>query len=173
MHVARGFRFILLSETFPMPRRFTQLDDVWPAGFGRRLGAMVYDSFLLLAIWIAITALHVLVVRKLIGLPPEEVGAGAWQVLSLRLLLVMAAFGFVAFFWRRGGMTLGMQAWRLRVQTHDGAPISLRQTLIRFVVGALSLVPLGLGHWWVLFDGQRRSWSDIASGTQVVVLPRP
>ncbi|ALM53699.1 RDD family protein [Halomonas huangheensis] len=155
-----------------MPRHFSQLDDVWPAGFGRRLGAMVYDSFLLLAVWIAVTTLHVVVVRNLLELPAEEVGAGVMQVFTLRLLLVLAAFLFFAFFWRRGGMTLGMQAWRLRVQTADGAPINLRQTLIRFVVGAVALVPLGLGHWWVVFDGQRRSWSDIASGTQVVVLPK-
>lgn len=133
---------------------------------------MVYDSFLLLAVWIAVTTLHVVVVRNLLELPAEEVGAGVMQVFTLRLLLVLAAFLFFAFFWRRGGMTLGMQAWRLRVQTADGAPINLRQTLIRFVVGAVALVPLGLGHWWVVFDGQRRSWSDIASGTQVVVLPK-
>lgn len=156
-----------------MSRRFTQLDEVWPAGLARRLGAMLYDSLLLLAIWIAITTLHVAVVRNWFGVSPEEVGSGVWQVMSLRLLLVLAAFGFMAFFWRRGGMTLGMQAWRLRVQTHDGAPISLRQALIRFAVGAISLVPLGMGLWWVLLDGQRRSWSDIASGSQVVVLPRP
>lgn len=155
-----------------MTRCFPHLDDVWPAGLGRRLGAMFYDSFLLLAIWIAITTLHVLVVRKLLGLAPEEVGAGVWQVLSLRLLLVVAAFAFFAFFWRRGGMTLGMQAWRLRVQTLDGGPISLRQTMLRFAVGAFSFVPLGLGHWWVLFDAERRSWADLASGTQVVVLPK-
>ncbi|MBY5968753.1 RDD family protein [Halomonas denitrificans] len=155
-----------------MNRRFTDLDDVWPAGLGRRLGAMLYDGFLLLAIWIAITTLHVLVVRKVLGLAPAEVGAGVWQVFSLRLLLVAAAFAFFAFFWRRGGMTLGMQAWRLRVQTRDGAPISLRQTMVRFAVGAVSFLPLGLGHLWVVFDGERRSWADLASGTQVVVLPK-
>ncbi|MBY6207411.1 MULTISPECIES: RDD family protein [Halomonas] len=155
-----------------MNRRFTDLDDVWPAGLGRRLGAMLYDGFLLLAIWIAITTLHVLVVRKVLGLAPAEVGAGVWQVFSLRLLLVAAAFAFFAFFWRRGGMTLGMQAWRLRVQTLDGAPISLRQTMVRFAVGAVSFLPLGLGHLWVVFDGERRSWADLASSTQVVVLPK-
>ncbi|MGQ7246157.1 RDD family protein [Halomonas sp. V046] len=155
-----------------MTRRFTQLDDVWPAGFGRRLGAMIYDSLLLLAIWIVITTLHVVVVRQVLGMAPEQVGQGAAQVFSLRLLLVAAAFGFFAYFWRRGGMTLGMQSWRLRVQTQEGGPISLTQTMIRFAVGAIGFVPLGLGHLWVLFDGQKRSWSDIASNTQVVVLPK-
>ena len=69
-------------------------------------------------------------------------------------------------------MTLGMQAWRLRVQTSDGYAISLKQSLIRCVVAWLSLAAFGIGYWWVLFDRQRRSWPDIASNTQTVVLPK-
>ncbi|HSH49594.1 MAG TPA: RDD family protein [Halomonas sp.] len=155
-----------------MRRRFDRCDEVWPAGLGRRLGAMLYDSLLLLAIWIAISAAHVAVSRLLLDIPAEQIGLGAAQVLSLRALMALSAFAFFAFFWRRAGMTLGMQAWRLRVQTHDGHAISLRQSLVRFLVGALSFLPFGLGHLWLLFDGQRRSWADLASGTQVVVLPR-
>jgi len=33
-----------------MQRRFDQLDDVWPAGLGRRLGAMLYDGLPVLAL---------------------------------------------------------------------------------------------------------------------------
>ncbi|ATJ81370.1 RDD family protein [Halomonas beimenensis] len=155
-----------------MLRRFDHLDDTWPAGLGRRLGAMLYDGLLVLAIWIVIAAAHVAVSRLVLGLSPEQVGAGAAQVLSLRLLLVASAFAFFAYSWTRGGMTLGMQAWRLRVQTPDGHSITLLQSLMRFLVGALSFLPLGLGHLWVLFDAERRSWADIASGTRVVVLPK-
>ncbi|XKE45972.1 RDD family protein [Halomonas organivorans] len=155
-----------------MLRRFDHLDDTWPAGLGRRLGAMLYDGLLVLAIWIVTAAAHVTVSRLVLGLSPEQVGAGAAQVLSLRLLLVASAFAFFAYSWTRGGMTLGMQAWRLRVQTPDGHSITLLQSLMRFLVGALSFLPLGLGHLWVLFDAERRSWADIASGTRVVVLPK-
>lgn len=155
-----------------MQRRFDHCDDVWPAGLGRRLGAMLYDGLLLLAIWIAVGAAHVAVSRLLLDIPAEQIGLGAAQVLSLRALMVLSAFVFFAFFWRRAGMTLGMQAWRLRVQTRDCCPITLNQTLLRFLVGTLSFVPLGLGHLWLLFDGERRSWADLASGTQVVVVPK-
>lgn len=155
-----------------MQRRFDHLDDVWPAGLGRRLGAMLYDGLLVLAIWIVIAAAHVAVTRLVLGVPPEEVGLGAGQVLSLRALMALSAFAFFAYFWTRGGMTLGMQAWRLRVQTLDGCSISPVQALLRFLVGALSFLPLGLGHVWVLFDAEQRSWADIVSGTRVVVLPK-
>ncbi|QFU03018.1 RDD family protein [Halomonas sp. THAF5a] len=155
-----------------MQRRFDRLDDTWPAGLSRRLGAMLYDGLLVLAIWIVIAALHLVVVRLLLDLPAEQVGAGAAQVLSLRLLMALAAFVFFAFFWTRGGMTLGMQAWRLRVQTLDGCSITALQALQRFLVATLSLLAFGLGYLWILFDAEKRSWPDIVSGTRVVVLPK-
>ncbi|WP_027962833.1 RDD family protein [Halomonas halodenitrificans] len=155
-----------------MPRRLPHLDDVWPAGLGRRLGAMLYDAFLVIAIWLLVAGLHLLVVRHLVGLPAEQVGTSAAQVASLRLIMLASAFAFFAFFWCRGGMTLGMQAWRLRVQTRDGGTISLHQAMVRYLVAWLSVAALGLGYLWVLFDAERRSWPDIASGTRVVVLPK-
>ncbi|PRY69814.1 RDD family protein [Halomonas ventosae] len=155
-----------------MQRRFDQLDAVWPAGLGRRLGAMLYDGLLVLAIWIVMVSAHLAVVRLVLEVPAEQVGTGLVQVLSLRLLLAVTAFVFFAFFWTRGGMTLGMQAWRLRVQTLDGCSITGFQALQRFLVAGISLFAFGLGYLWILVDGEKRSWPDIASGTRVVVLPK-
>lgn len=156
-----------------MPRRFEHLDDTWPAGLGRRLGAMLYDGFLVAAIWLLVAVAHLAVVRFGFGLEAEAVGSGWLQRGTLQLLLLASAFLFFAFCWRRGGMTLGMQAWRLRVQTVDGRAISLGQSLVRYGVAWLSFVALGLGYLWVLFDTERRSWPDIVSGTRTVVLPKP
>ncbi|MDR9438349.1 MAG: RDD family protein [Halomonas sp.] len=155
-----------------MQRRFDQLDDVWPAGLGRRLGAMLYDGLLVLAVWIVVVSAHLAVVRLVLEVPADQVGTGLAQVLSLRLLLAISAFAFFAFFWTRGGMTLGMQAWRLRVQTLDGCSITALQALQRFLVAGISLAAFGLGYLWILVDAEKRSWPDIASGTRVVVLPK-
>ncbi len=127
---------------------------------------------LVAAIWFLIAVLHVAFVRYVLGLDAEEIGTDATQRFSLQLALLAGAFLFFAFFWMRGGMTLGMQAWRLRVQTRDGHSITLTQSLVRYLVAWLSLAAFGLGYLWVLFDAERRSWADIASGTRVVVLPK-
>jgi uncharacterized RDD family membrane protein YckC len=156
-----------------MQRRFGQLDDVWPAGLGRRLGAMLYDALLVAAIWILVASLHLLFLRHGLGIPAERIGVDPAQVASLRLLLLASGFAFFAFFWVRGGTTLGMQAWRLRVQTRDGHSITLWQSLLRYLMAGVSLALFGLGYLWVLFDAERRSWGDIVSGTRVVVLPKP
>ena len=110
--------------------------------------------------------------RYVLDQQPEEIGTTAGGIWSLRLLLLFFVTLFFVFSWSRGGMTLGMQAWRLRVQTLDGYSLNLRQCLIRCAVAWLSLLAFGLGYLWVLFDKQRRSWPDIASNTQTVVLPK-
>lgn len=154
------------------PRRFTQLDSVWPAGLSRRLGAMLYDGFLVTAIWLAVTVAHLAFFRFVLGQQADEIGTTQFDIWSLRLMLLFFVTLFFVYSWRRGGMTLGMQAWRLRVQTTDGHAITLKQSLIRCVTAWLSLAAFGIGYWWVLFDRQRRSWPDIASNTQTVVLPK-
>ncbi|HET8791776.1 MAG TPA: RDD family protein [Modicisalibacter sp.] len=142
-------------------RYFTGLDDTWPAGLARRLAAMLYDLMVLVALWM------------LVGFIGVAVNGGEANESPLfQSLLFVVTFAFLAFFWMRGGMTLGMQAWRLRVQNADGRSLSLTQCLVRFVVAILSLAALGLGYWWILFDSEKRSWSDIASHSRIVVLPK-
>lgn len=141
------------------------------AGVGRRLGAMAYDGVLVLALWLLITIIHLAFFRLVLSQPAEAVGASALAIWSLRGLLLIFTTGFFCFFWWRAGMTLGMQAWRLRVQTLAGETITLKQSLIRCVVAWLSLAFFGLGYWWVFFDSQQRSWPDIASKTRTTVVP--
>ena len=70
------------------------------------------------------------------------------------------------------GQTLGMQVWGVRVQNADGSAISLWQALLRFVVAIASLLCVGLGFFWSLFDKQKRSWHDMYSNTQLVRIPK-
>ncbi|GHB10771.1 RDD family protein [Modicisalibacter luteus] len=141
-------------------RSFTDLDNVWPAGLLRRLMAMVYDALVLLAVWM------------LVGFIAVALNGGEANESPLfHNILFVVTFVFFAYFWMRAGMTLGMQAWRLRVQSLEGRPITLQQSLIRFVVAIISFAAFGLGYWWIFFDREQRSWSDIASRSRVVVLP--
>lgn len=146
--------------------------DVYCAGLGRRLGALLYDGVLVLALWLIVTVIHLAFIRGVLSQPVDAVGSTPLAVWSLRLLLLISVTLFFSFFWFRGGMTLGMQAWRLRVQTQNGHPITLKQSLIRCATAWLSLAALGIGYGWVLIDKQRRSWPDIASNTYTVILPK-
>ena len=143
-------------------RRFSDLDDTCPAGLLRRLMAMIYDALVLLAVWM------------LVGFIAVALNDGEANESPLfHSVLLLVTFAFFAYFWMRAGMTLGMQAWRLRVQSVEGGPLTLVQSLVRFIAAIVSLAAFGLGYWWIFFDSEKRSWSDIASRSRVVVLPKP
>ncbi len=98
--------------------------------------------------------------------------AGAARHGRLSTILFISVFAFFAKFWTHGGQTLGMQVWGIRVQNADGSAIDIWQALLRFLIALFSWLPAGLGFWWMLFDKQKRTWSDMYSGSDVVQLPK-
>jgi len=133
------------------------------AGVLRRLAAGCYDALLLGALWMAAT-LAVVAVR---GGQPMPAGEPGYQL----LLLVVAALFFITS-WLRGGQTLGMRAWRLRVERESGEALDARAGLLRFLGGLLSVATGGIGLLWLWFDRDELTWHDRLAGTRVVVLPK-
>lgn len=157
-----------------------------PCPLWRRLVALVYDLLIVVAIVMVVGLLCQLATGgRLIATGTHVVVPPWYQLLQG---VVVAAY-FVAS-WRRGGQTVGMRPWRIRVCRDDGGTISLQQAAIRVLVAAapmllLALEPaLGLratlwavlGAWaaWfavALFDPRRRALHDIAADTEVQRLP--
>ena len=117
---------------------------------------MLYDALLVLALWL-------FTLFPIVAFANDAV-AGA----VVQSLLFVELFAFLTYFWVARGQTLGMLAWSLHVVTVDGYTITLRQALLRFVGGLLSVLTLGLGFAWQLFDAHRRSWPDLISGTRII-----
>lgn len=129
--------------------------------FPRRLGALLYDSLVLAALWMLTTA-------PLLALTGgEAIQQGA---LWFRLYLLVIAAGFFGWFWTHGGQTLGMRAWRAKLETRDGQPVTWSGAMIRFLAVLLSIAPAGLGYLWALVDRDRLTWHDRISGTRVVLI---
>ncbi|HET6431716.1 RDD family protein [Dyella sp.] len=153
-----------------------------PCPLWRRLIALVYD---LLAV-VAIVMVVGLVCQLATGGRVVTTGAQtaiAWWYRPLQAVVVSAYF---VVSWLRGGQTLGMRPWHLRVTARDGTAAGLRQALVRVVVAGLPLALLALAPllglrgalWatlagWVvwfapaLVDRRRRALHDIAAGTEV------
>jgi uncharacterized RDD family membrane protein YckC len=134
-----------------------------PCSLLRRLGAIVYDALLLLAL-LFIATIPVLIINH--GHPV----AAADPLYQGYLLLV--SFLFFGWFWTHGGQTLGMRAWRVRVQNKDGKSITWLQALLRFLAALVSWAALGLGFLWSLLDRDRQTWHDRFSESVLVVLPK-
>ena len=135
-----------------------------PAHLGWRLFALVYDFFPMLALWFATSGL-MLLVRG--GRPVAPDSVAAWLELAL-LWAVTGAYALLS--WRRGGQTLGMRPWRLKVVAADGHPARTGALALRYAVATLSLAAGGLGFLWCLLDRDHRAWHDLASGTVLVRL---
>lgn len=138
------------------------------ASLWRRLAAMVYDGLLLLALLMAATALF---------LPLTGGEAVIYQPAPVRFIYWMCMtavwIGFYGLFWvRRNGQTLGMAAWRLKLVAEGGGPILWTDVLRRLGGGALSMVALGLGFFWILIDREQLTWHDRLSRTRPIVLPK-
>ncbi|MEM9208026.1 MAG: RDD family protein [Pseudomonadota bacterium] len=133
------------------------------ASLWRRLGAIIYDALLLLAILFAVT-LPLIALRD--G-DPIESGNLLYQG-----LLIGAAYTFFVGFWWRYGRTLGMQSWRLRIEAPDGGEPPLSACSLRFATALLSWLPCGLGFLWQLVDRDKLSWHDRLSGTRLRYYPK-
>jgi uncharacterized RDD family membrane protein YckC len=139
-----------------------------PAGLLRRLGALVYDGLLLAGLLMAATALFL----PLTGGEAILSQTHPWLEWIYRVVLVLVIVGFNGIAWTRSGQSLGMAAWRLRVEREDGALLTWADTVRRLATAVLSLLPFGLGYAWLLIDPARRTWHDHLSRTRVIVLPK-
>jgi uncharacterized RDD family membrane protein YckC len=78
--------------------------------------------------------------------------------------------GYFVYSWRRGGQTMGMRPWRLRVVSREGGAASNRQLWLRYAVATLTPV---FGLAWAFVDKERRALYDLAAGTAFVRLRAP
>lgn len=130
----------------------------------RRLGAMLYDTLLVLALVIMTTYLFI-----------AFNGGEAIETdnnLAYQLVLALVVYTFYVGFWSRPGRTLGMQAWRLQLESRDGGDVGVGAASIRFFAAILSLALAGLGFLWSLWDKDRLTWHDRISKTQIVHYPK-
>ncbi len=132
-----------------------------PAGLLRRLGAMLYDTLLVIALWM-VSLFPIVAIAN-------EPSYGA----AVQTLLFFELYGFFAYFWLTRQQTLGMLAWRLTIETQNDKPMTLNQVTLRFAGALVGFGCFGLGYLWLLFDKQSRSWSDLFSSTRVVYQFRP
>lgn len=148
-----------------------------PASLLRRLSALMYDGLIILAIEMLAGGLVVAILEAFVA--AGLMTYGSYQDVSDLLArhpiwsyvytayLGLIWIGFFVYFWTKAGQTLGMRAWKLRVQNLDGGLISRKQALIR--VGTSCF---GLANLLVPLNKKKRGFHDLWAKTEVVVLPK-
>jgi uncharacterized RDD family membrane protein YckC len=137
-----------------------------------RLSSLFYDLWPMVALWMLLSFVFV----SVYGMTGHGARATLPPFSPLQWLLWLCCWmltgAYAVLSWRRGGQTLAMRAWRLRLVDAAGGVPSWRQLCVRYAVGTLSLALGGLGFWWAWVDRERLTWHDRASDTRLIRLPK-
>jgi uncharacterized RDD family membrane protein YckC len=107
--------------------------DSLPApGLARRLACLVYEGVLLFGV--------VMIAGYLYSSLTQQRHALVGQRGLQAFLFVVLGIYFV-WFWSRGGQTVAMKAWHIRVVTQGGRPVSQARALARYFVAWLWFLP--------------------------------
>jgi uncharacterized RDD family membrane protein YckC len=122
--------------------------------FPRRLASMAYEALLLFAVaffaaWLFFFASGA-----------RDASSGSLRTI-LQLFIATVFAGYFLWCWLRGGQTLAMKAWRIRL-----VDVTPRKAILRF---ALALLLLPVSIVWALFDPDGQFLHDRLAGTRLVV----
>ncbi len=131
----------------------------------KHFAAFVYDIFPLVGVFI-VTSLIVMLLRGGAIVEPGNV----W----FSLLLLFEVVFYYVYSWKKGGQTLGMRAWKMKIIPHNKNQknLSWKQSILRFIVGFISTFCLGLGLIWKILSNSKSSWMDLVSHSEVMILEK-
>lgn len=122
--------------------------------FIRRCVAFLYDSLLLIAVFFIVTS---------IAIAFNE--GQAIENHAFKVVLYGVGFLFFSWFWRNGGQTLGMQAWRIKVVSESGNKLTYKQCLQRYLIGTFLF---GFTLISSLFNASGKAWHDTLSNSKII-----
>jgi uncharacterized RDD family membrane protein YckC len=153
-----------------------------------RMAAFMYEGVLLFGVLFALNLVYYAFTK-------QDLAGRSHSPMTVLSFLILGAY-FIHF-WTRGGQTLALKTWHLRVATEDGGPLSPKRALARYIAAWLWFVPpfalfyaLGLPKtfgwyfglpmaWIVLYalssylHPRRQFWHDALCDTAVVSKPPP
>jgi len=128
-------------------------------GIPRRLASALYDLLLVVALVLIATFPFLAFVGD---------STQGWRRHLLQLYVLAVTCAYFVWFWTRGGQTLPMKTWRIRLVREDGGAVNTGRSIHRFLVAILGTIALGLTFAWALFDRDRQFLHDRLAGTALV-----
>lgn len=133
-------------------------------GIARRLASMLYEAILLFAVAFLATWLF--------QFAAGTIRIEGWRMHLLQLFLLAVFAAYFLWCWLRGGQTLAMKTWRIRlVARRDHGRLGPQAALLRFGC-ALVLVPSLIGIAWAWFDRDRQFLHDRLAGSLLIPVPQ-
>jgi uncharacterized RDD family membrane protein YckC len=131
------------------------------ASLRRRLAAFIYEGVLLFGVLMIAGYLFAGFTQQRHAL----IGRG---YLQLFLFLVLGIY-FV-WFWSRGGQTVAMKAWRIRLLTREGQALSQSRALARYLLCWMWFVPALIVNAWAASRSAAVMFGTLALGVVLYAL---
>ncbi len=125
------------------------------ASLRRRLAAFIYEGVLLFGVLMIAGYLFA-------GLTQQRHALSGRTHLQAFLFLVLGIY-FV-WFWSRGGQTVAMKTWRIRLVTHDGQAVSQPRALARYLLAWMWFLPALAVSAWVRSNHAGMTFGYLALG---------
>jgi uncharacterized RDD family membrane protein YckC len=102
------------------------------AGVARRMAAFVYEGVLLFGVVFVAGYLYAALTQQRHALQGQ---------LGLQAFVFVVLAGYFVTFWSRGGQTVAMKAWQVRLVTAGGEPVTPLRALARYLLAWLWFAP--------------------------------
>lgn len=168
----------------------SELDNLPAPSFLRLMGSLLYEILLLAALLMSVSLVFQ-VFFHFFGVNPIT----HW---AFRAYLFAILYTYFRWCWTRGGQTLPMKSWWIRLEYADGSPLDVRGATVRFLMCSVIFIgipavsywawrtqlPLKQAVWaaiswtalpflWRFFDLDHQTLHDRLSGTRIVWLGKP
>lgn len=131
-----------------------------PPSIRRRLACMAYEAMLLFGVLFAATLVY--------SVSTSQVNAMVGRVGLVTALAVVLAAYFIGQ-WHRGGQTLPMRTWHIRVVDQNGFSPSLARSTARFGIASVAWVMPALALPWSMGLSKQTIWGALAVGLAYLV----
>lgn len=127
----------------------------------RRMACMLYEGVLLFGVVMVSAYLYSSLTQQRHALQGSS-GLKAF-------LFVVLGIYFVGF-WSRGGQTLAMKTWHIRLQMHDGRPVSQLRGLARYLLSWVWFLPALASVHYAGVRGLGATFAVVAAGMLAYLL---
>ena len=131
------------------------------AGLMRRLLALLYDSILIIGIYMS----YVILVTYLNGSALES----QLEILFLQFSFIIFIFLFYCYFWKfNNGQTLGMQVWKIKLVSSGNEEININKMVLRCALSMIFSLVFLSNFIFIIFNKERKTLGYYFSKTKLL-----
>lgn len=145
---------LIFSKPARNPNAITRTPSLYKLGV-----CLVYEALVLTALCFACAFIFI----WLVGDATHGV-----KRYGLQLLLWVSSGAYFVWCWHKGGQTLAMQSWRLKLTNKHDELLTLKLAVARYILATASLMLFGMGFLWAIFDPDHLFLHDRLLKTHIV-----